>query len=124
MISCAFIYLNFTGLVSREYCAPLYPHALPAYLSEDLLIISSGFPHHYNRAFYNIRTLKYRRKKQCYKDKVILDSQPTQFHNDYIIYYILDSQPTQFHNETTRKTLKNNFESYANVVVETCVETR
>ena len=107
MISCAFIYLNFTGLVSREYCAPLYPHALPAYLSEDLLIISSGFPHHYNRAFYNIRTLKYRRKKQCYKDKVLLDS-----------------QPTQFHNETTRKTLKNNFESYANVVVETCVETR
>ena len=26
--------------------------------------------------------------------------------------------------ETARKTLKNNFESYANVVVETCVETR
>ena len=78
------MYLNFTGLVSREYFAPLYPHALPAYLGEDL-----------------------KRKKQCYKDKVILDS-----------------QPTQFHNETTRKTLKNNFESYANVVVETCVEAR
>ena len=46
-------------------------------------------------------------KKQCYIDKAILDS-----------------QPTQFHDETTRETLKNHFESYVNVVVETCVETR
>ena len=58
-------------------------------------------------SIYNIRTLKYRRKKQCYIDKAILDS-----------------QPTQFHDETTRETLKNHFECYVNVVVETCVETR
>ena len=35
MISCAFIYLTSIGLV-LEYCEPLYPHVLPAYLSEDL----------------------------------------------------------------------------------------
>ena len=31
------------------------------------LIISPGLPYHYNRAFSNIRSLKYRRKKHGYK---------------------------------------------------------
>ena len=58
-----------------EYCAPLYHHALPDYLSNDiervqkrgLSIISPGLSYLDNLSLFNLNSLKDRRIEQCNK---------------------------------------------------------
>ena len=80
-IMCLYIpYLHWVGVIVlwalvSPCTACLFKRRPKAWSETRPPIISSGLPHYYNRAFYNIRTLEYRRKKQCYKDKFILDTQ-------------------------------------------------
>ena len=57
-IMCFYV-VNFTRLVSREYCTPLYPHALPAFLSEDLKRDQKRAPSHYFLLAFHIITIEH-----------------------------------------------------------------
>ena len=58
-----------------EYCAPVFPHAIPSYLSEDLEriqkralnVISPGHSYWDNLTLFGLKTLQSRRKTLCLK---------------------------------------------------------
>ena len=53
-----------------EYCAPVFHHAIPSYLSEDLKriqkrVVSPGHSYCDNRAHFSLKTLQSRRETLC-----------------------------------------------------------
>ena len=84
-----------------EYCAPLYRHALPAYLSDDLeiiqkralSIISPGPAHHVNLGLHSISSLKDTRSEQYSKlFQSVIDN------DDHKLYHLLPPKHISKHN--------------------------
>ena len=89
-----------------EYCTPLYHHAVPAYLSDDLervqkralSVISPGLSYHDSLALHNISSLRDRRIEQCNKlfESVVSDS-------DRKLHHLLPPKNTNKHNTRNQR---------------------
>ena len=93
-----------------EYCAPLYHHALPDYLSKDieriqkraLSIISPGLSYDDSLSMFNMASLEDRRKYQCERLFDSIVSNP-----DHKLHHFLPSKNYCYYNLRRQRHLAN-----------------